>query len=123
MDDFVAKCLKDDFVKVEMQELKHEIHVNGVSNIEEFLRERLKRWREVEVNIAITGDVGAGKSSFINALIGLRDDDPQAAEVGVAETTLEPTPYGHPTSPNIVFWDLPGIGTPNYPDLETYVQK
>ena len=53
----------------------------------------------------------------------LLDDDPQAAEVGVAETTLEPTPYGHPTSPNIVLWDLPGIGTPNYPDLETYVQK
>ncbi|KAK2548304.1 Interferon-inducible GTPase 5 [Acropora cervicornis] len=54
---------------------------------------------------------------------GLCDDDPKAAEVGVTQTTLEPTPYGHPTSPNIVFWDLPGMGTPSYPDLETYVQK
>ncbi|XP_015768739.1 PREDICTED: interferon-inducible GTPase 1-like [Acropora digitifera] len=123
MDTFVAEFLEDEYVKVEMEELQHEINVNGVSNIEAFLRKRLEKWREVDVNIAVTGDPGAGKSSFINAIRGLLDDDPQAAEVGVAETTLEPTPYGHPTSPNIVLWDLPGIGTPNYPDLETYVQN
>ena len=41
----------------------------------------------------------------------------------VTECTTEPTPYAHPTNSNIKFWDLPGIGTPNYPDLETYVQK
>ncbi|XP_015756359.1 PREDICTED: interferon-inducible GTPase 5-like [Acropora digitifera] len=53
----------------------------------------------------------------------LEDDDHRAAKVGATQTTSKPTPYGHPTSPNIVFWDLPGIGTPQYPDLETYVQK
>ena len=31
-----------------------------------------------------------------------------------------PTAYDHPSNPKIKFWDLPGIGTPNYPDLETY---
>lgn len=70
MDTFQAECLEDDFVKVEMQELEHEINVNGVSNIEEFLRKRLERWREVEVNIAVSGESGAGKSSFINSIRG-----------------------------------------------------
>ena len=53
----------------------------------------------------------------------LSDDDHKAAKVGPTQTTLEPTPYSYPNSPKILFWDLPGIGTPNYPDLETYVQK
>ena len=53
---------------IEMEELKKEIEECGVSNIEEFFRKRLEKWREVEVNIAITGDSGSGKSSFINAI-------------------------------------------------------
>lgn len=53
---------------IEMAELKKEIEECGVSNIEEFFRKRLEKWREVEVNIAITGDSGSGKSSFINAI-------------------------------------------------------
>ena len=35
----------------------------------------------------------------------------------------EPTPYLHPNNENIIFWDLPGIGTPTYPDLKTYCKK
>ena len=46
-----------------------------------------------------------------------------AAAVGVTETTKEPTVYDHPTNPKVKFWDLPGIGTPNYPDLETYCKE
>lgn len=75
------------------------------------------------MNLAITGDSGTGKSSFINAIRGLNDDDERAAQVGVTETTSVPTVYDHPANPNISFWDLPGIGTPNYPNLETYVRK
>ena len=68
MADFSPECWEDDLVKIEMEELQNEIDVRGVSNIEEFLRKRLERWREAEVNIAITGDSGSGKSSFINAI-------------------------------------------------------
>ena len=53
----------------------------------------------------------------------LDDDDQGAAEVGVTETTREPKAYDHPTNPQIKFWDLPGIGTPNYPDMATYCKK
>lgn len=45
-----------------------------------------------------------------------------AAKVGVTETTIEPASFAHPTKSKIQFWDLPGIGTPNYPDLETYCE-
>ena len=53
----------------------------------------------------------------------LYDDDEGAAPVDVTECTSEPTAYDHPTNTNVKFWDLPGIGTPNYPDLETYCEK
>ena len=58
----------EEWVKLEMEELQREIDESGVANIEEFLRKRTERWREVEVNIAITGNSGAGKSSFINTI-------------------------------------------------------
>ena len=57
-----------EFEIIEMAELKKEIEESGVSNIEEFFRKRVEKWREVEVKIAITGDSGSGKSSFINAI-------------------------------------------------------
>ena len=45
-----------------MAAIKEKIEISGVSNIAE--------WRDVEVNIAITGYSGSGKSSFINAFRG-----------------------------------------------------
>ncbi|XP_016307199.1 interferon-inducible GTPase 5-like [Sinocyclocheilus anshuiensis] len=68
----------------------------------------------VSLIIAVTGKTGAGKSSFINALRGLRKDEDGAAPTGVTETTTEPTMYEHPGMPNVKIWDLPGIGSPNF---------
>ena len=55
----------------------------------------------------------------------LKDDDCKndAAAVGVIETTREPKEYTYPGKPMITLVDLPGIGTPNYPDLPTYCEK
>ncbi|CAB3990545.1 interferon-inducible GTPase 5-like, partial [Paramuricea clavata] len=53
----------------------------------------------------------------------LHDDHELAAETGITETTKIPTPYQHPTNAKIRFWDLPGIGTPDYPDLPTFSEK
>ena len=61
--------------------------------------------------------------TFSFVVFRLADDDEMAAAVGVTETTKEPKAYDHPTNPKIKFWDLPGIGTPNYPDLETYCKE
>lgn len=52
------------------EKLRDYISKNGVKNINEFIGNELKAWEEVEVNIAVTGDSGAGKSSYINAIRG-----------------------------------------------------
>ncbi|KAH3738741.1 hypothetical protein DPMN_045383 [Dreissena polymorpha] len=74
----------------------------------------------VPLHIGIVGESGTGKSSFINAMLGLRSGDVGAAKVGLFETTLKRTEYKHSGYPNLVFWDVPGVGTINFPK-ETYL--
>uniref|UniRef100_A0A8C6TYS7 IRG-type G domain-containing protein n=1 Tax=Neogobius melanostomus TaxID=47308 RepID=A0A8C6TYS7_9GOBI len=66
------------------------------------------------MNIAITGESGSGKSTLVNALRGIRNKTPGAAETGVKETTIEKTEYIHPKNDKIRIWDLPGIGTTKF---------
>ena len=51
-------------------EIRKYVDQNGVDHIEEFIGNRLEGWQEVDVNIAVTGDSGTGKSSFINTIRG-----------------------------------------------------
>lgn len=52
------------------QEIKEiEVH-ESLDSIALALKTRIDGWEDVEVHIAITGDSGAGKSSFINAIRG-----------------------------------------------------
>ncbi|XP_074927296.1 interferon-inducible GTPase 5-like [Chelonoidis abingdonii] len=84
--------------------------------------ESLEDLEKAQLHIAVTGESGSGKSSFVNAIRGLRDDDEGAAATGVVETTTEPTPYPHPKHPNVTLWDLPGIGTPDF-QSHTYLER
>ena len=52
------------------EEIKTRVKNHGTLEIDKFFREKLESWKHVKVNIAITGDAGAGKSSFINKLLG-----------------------------------------------------
>ncbi|XP_077788660.1 interferon-inducible GTPase 5-like [Podarcis muralis] len=86
------------------------------------VKEELEVLENTELDIAITGEVGSGKSSLINALRGLKAEDDGAAPVGVTETTLNPNAYSHPDYPKVKFWDLPGIGSPNF-SPDSYLKK
>ncbi|XP_039535807.1 immunity-related GTPase family, e4 [Pimephales promelas] len=77
-------------------------------------KEQLDSLDSVTLNIAVTGETGAGKSAFINAFRGLGDDDDNSAPTGVTETTTQITMYTHPTKSNTRLWDLPGIGMPKF---------
>uniref|UniRef100_A0A3P8RWR0 IRG-type G domain-containing protein n=1 Tax=Amphiprion percula TaxID=161767 RepID=A0A3P8RWR0_AMPPE len=79
------------------------------------IQEYLEKQDNIPLNIAVTGECGSGKSIFVNAFRGIDDEDKRAAPTGCVETTMEVTPYLHPKYPNVIFWDLPGIGTTNFP--------
>ena len=72
------------------------------------VQEQLDSWKKVKINIAIIGDRGTGKSMLINALRGLFPNDPDAAKIGIKETTNVQLVFIHPDNPNFAFWDLPG---------------
>ncbi|KAI7806489.1 interferon-inducible GTPase 5-like isoform X1 [Triplophysa rosa] len=93
------------------------VKASGESTLEKAKAKALAEFDQllnVSLNIAVTGNTGSGKSSFINALRGLSDDDKDAAPTGVTETTMEVTKYEHSGMPNVKIWDLPGIGSPNF---------
>lgn len=79
------------------------------------IRIALREIDSTSLNVAVTGESGSGKSSFINTLRGIGHEEKGAAKTGVVETTMKRYAYKHPNIPNVVFWDLPGIGTTNFP--------
>uniref|UniRef100_A0A8C3XPA0 IRG-type G domain-containing protein n=1 Tax=Chelydra serpentina TaxID=8475 RepID=A0A8C3XPA0_CHESE len=81
----------------------------GQAEVVSIVQGELESFESTMLNIAVTGETGAGKSSFINALRGLTAEDDGAAPTGVTETTTE-------------LWDLPGIGAPDF-QPKTYLRK
>ncbi|XP_068607949.1 interferon-inducible GTPase 5-like [Brachionichthys hirsutus] len=79
------------------------------------IKECLKKANNTPLNIAVTGESGSGKSSFVNGFRGVDDSEENAAPTGCGETTTQVTRYPHPSYPNVTLWDLPGIGTMKFP--------
>ncbi|XP_005074791.1 interferon-inducible GTPase 1 [Mesocricetus auratus] len=86
--------------------------IQGANSV---ISDALKTIDSAPINIAVTGESGTGKSSFINALRGVKHEEEGAAEVGVIETTMKITSYKHPRIKNLNIWDLPGVGTLKFP--------
>ncbi|CAO2643202.1 T-cell-specific guanine nucleotide triphosphate-binding protein 2 [Lemmus lemmus] len=74
------------------------------------------------LSIAVTGETGAGKSTFINALRGIGHEETDSARSGVVETTMDRGKYTHSKFPNVTIWDLPGVGSTTFKP-EEYLKK
>ncbi|XP_039178613.1 interferon-inducible GTPase 5-like isoform X1 [Crotalus tigris] len=106
----------------QFEEIKRDLSQGSVHEMAVDYQKHLDEMKNLPLNIAVTGQAGAGKSSFVNAIRGVRDDDDEAAEVGPVEQTMVPKAYPHPLFPNVIIWDLPGIGTSRFKAAE-YLQK
>jgi len=106
----------------EEEEYKELLQRTGYTGIRQKLRAVIDAWREIKIKIAVTGESGAGKSTFINSFRGLKSDDNGAAKVDAHECTREPTKYPFPNRPNMEIWDLPGFGTSTFGNKEAYLK-
>jgi predicted GTPase len=112
----------DDFDKETAVEYEKAFKDGGMSYLNKKIEKDMNKWRNVPVTIAVTGNSGVGKSSFINSFRGLSAGSEGAAAVSVNEMTMKPTEYMHPNNNSIALWDLPGIGTENFPK-ERYLEE
>ncbi|XP_027949577.1 T-cell-specific guanine nucleotide triphosphate-binding protein 1-like [Eumetopias jubatus] len=113
-----CKIISQEAIKSIQSRLKEGDIQSAVSTISDILRDI----NNAPLSIAVTGESGAGKSSFINALRGMGHEEEGAAPTGPVETTFERNKYKHPKFPNVTLWDLPGIGTTNLQPHE-YLEK
>lgn len=57
------------------------------------------------------------------AFFRINVNDPRAAPVDVEDCTKQPTSYDYPSNPKVKFWDLPGFGTSERSELDTYCKE
>nr|XP_055076418.1 interferon-inducible GTPase 5-like [Misgurnus anguillicaudatus] len=98
----------------ELDEIKEALSTQDMTTAVSKIKDVLEQQDRVELNIAVTGESGSGKSTFVNAFRGLGDEDEGSAKTGPVETTMKQEVYHHPKYDNVKVWDLPGIGTPNF---------
>lgn len=78
--------------------------------------------KKVKVKVAVGGQSGTGKSTFINAIRGVKPKEKGFATVGFGNTTMTVNKYPHPRNERIVFYDLPGYYTTEM-TMELFMKK
>ena len=79
-------------------------------------------FRNATVNIAVVGQSGSGKSTWVNMFRDITDkNDPLYAETGgrSTECTTELSCFEFKDNKNLKLWDVPGAGSAKFP-VKTY---
>ena len=114
---FEGELFSEEKEKIE-QMIKDKDH----SGLLDYVTIDINKWKSQPLNIGVIGASGVGKSSFINKIRGVKRGDPMFAKVGFkGDTTVEKKSYPHPNNANVVFWDLPGVGTQTFRQDQSYL--
>ncbi|XP_061453150.1 interferon-inducible GTPase 5-like isoform X2 [Rhineura floridana] len=82
----------------------------SLSDVPAVIHSALENPTQIQLNVAVIGEAGSGKSALVNALRGVGCGERGAAPTGVTETTRKAMAYLLPVVPNLYLWDLPGVG-------------
>ncbi|XP_053123408.1 interferon-inducible GTPase 5-like [Hemicordylus capensis] len=94
-----------------MDEFKAAVYQGNLTGaVFSVLAKPLQSFSDIPLHVGVVGEPGSGKSSFINAMLGLSEGDPGAAQTGIQMTTVEAKDYPYPLLPQVILWDLPGKG-------------
>ncbi|KAL7889829.1 hypothetical protein AOLI_G00020870 [Acnodon oligacanthus] len=70
-----------------LEEIKETLPNENLASALDKIKDYFEQQDRMELNIAVTGESGSGKSTFINAFRGMGDEEAGSAETGVVETT------------------------------------
>lgn len=94
----------------------------GISAVVRYIENNIDSWKKEPVKFGIIGQTATGKSSFVNLVRDVKEGEEGYAKVGRGNTTTSPTPYVHPDNEQIVYLDLPGVGTLDFPK-DNYINE
>ncbi|XP_012386665.1 interferon-gamma-inducible GTPase 10-like isoform X1 [Dasypus novemcinctus] len=113
------KILSEDNITL----IKSYVERGNILKVISIIRDAMKDIENAPLSIAVIGEIGVGKSSFTNALMGFGPEEKCAAKTGPAETTKERAPYKSLKFRNVTLWDLPGIGSTDFQSVQKYLKK
>ncbi|KAL4237667.1 Interferon-inducible GTPase 5-like [Mactra antiquata] len=93
------------------KDVKNYYEEKGTKRIDGILAKKRDQWVNIPIHVAICGNSGTGKSSFINVIRGVKPEDRNGAVLNTGQTTIEPIPYPHPAKHYLKFWDLPQLNS------------
>ncbi|CAF3371636.1 unnamed protein product [Rotaria socialis] len=101
---------------IKQQNIKSVFDEKGLDGVIHYVTELSEEWKKQKVSIALVGQSGSGKSTLINRFRSLLPDDEGAADVagGIRECTIEIDEYTMKDT-NVIYYDLPGVGTRRFP--------
>ncbi|KAM6910767.1 immunity-related GTPase family, q2 [Xenentodon cancila] len=102
-----------------LETLKESIENNKLSDVRDAVEDLLIS----RVNLAMVGDRGEEKASFMNSLRGLGPDDEGAAPSPSPTGPDDVAGYPNPKHPDFRLWDLPPVPTTSPFEPEGYMNK
>nr|XP_015805622.2 immunity-related GTPase family, q2 [Nothobranchius furzeri] len=102
-----------------LETLKESLESNKLSDVKDAVEDLLIS----RINLAVVGDRGAEKASFINSLRGLGPDDDGAAPSSPPAPPEEIAGYPNPKHPDFRIWDLPAFPTTFHFEPEEYMNR